>query len=189
MRRSQQKLPREILKLLSAADQGSVEALHGKLLYMSLPPAHGSKSHPSETDPALLATHYARPPTDLGNVYFFGGEGLPRSESKAAEFYRRASDAGSLESRFRLALMYKEGKGVSKSMDEAVKVNICTCLPNPSMKFTHPTCNTKRNETKRNETKRNEHNARCARSTAIAQFRSPEIRSRADPSCGHVRGG
>ena len=47
----------------------------------------------------------------LGAMYY-GGQGVPRDEREAANWYRKAAEQGQREAQFRLAVMYDRGIGV-----------------------------------------------------------------------------
>jgi TPR repeat protein len=56
----------------------------------------------------------------LGAMYY-GGQGVPRDERQAANWYRKAADQGQREAQFRLAVMYDRGIGVPPNYAEAAR--------------------------------------------------------------------
>ena len=55
--------------------------------------------------------HHAVAQFSLGIMYA-SGEGLPHSDSEAAQWYRLAADQGLGGAQFNLGILYTEGKGV-----------------------------------------------------------------------------
>ena len=62
----------------------------------------------------------AQAQTNLGWLYQ-NGEGVAKSDSEAARWYRKAADQGNTTAQFNLATMYENGEGVSHSHAEAAK--------------------------------------------------------------------
>jgi TPR repeat protein len=50
------------------------------------------------------------------------GQQFPQDLARAAELFRKASDLGNPEAQYALATMYKDGRGVAKDMNEAVRL-------------------------------------------------------------------
>src|ERR671930_510758 len=57
---------------------------------------------------------------DLG-VRYQNGDGVPRDPARAAEWYRKAADAGHLAAQIALAAMYYNGEGVPQDAGKAVE--------------------------------------------------------------------
>jgi hypothetical protein len=68
-------------------------------------------SERAESDPSCSAV--------LG-LMFEEGLGVARSDSEAAEWYRRAAERGNPDAQFSLGVMYEDGRGVPQSDSEAV---------------------------------------------------------------------
>ena len=49
------------------------------------------------------------------------GQGVPRDEAEAANWYRRAAEQGLAGAQYSLAALYVQGKGVSANENEAMK--------------------------------------------------------------------
>ncbi|MGA2964340.1 MAG: tetratricopeptide repeat protein, partial [Candidatus Korobacteraceae bacterium] len=60
----------------------------------------------------------ARSQRELGNSYLIG-VGVPKDESQAAIWYRKAAEHGDAEAQFLLAMLYEQGRGVPKDAGQA----------------------------------------------------------------------
>ena len=49
------------------------------------------------------------------------GDGVPQSDTKAVEWYRRAADQGHVKAQVSLGIAYEEGQGVGQSYEKAVE--------------------------------------------------------------------
>ena len=56
----------------------------------------------------------------LGSIYETGADPVGRDEAKAATWYRKAAEQGLGTAQYRLALMYRDGRGVSRDTAEAI---------------------------------------------------------------------
>ena len=57
----------------------------------------------------------------LGIIYDFGGDGVPENNQLAIEYYEKAAIHDHSAAALNLALMYKEGEGTEKDLDEALR--------------------------------------------------------------------
>ena len=57
----------------------------------------------------------------LGDMYYYGNNGVSQDNSMAMAWYRRAADQGYADAQFSIGKMYAIGFGVSKNMPEALK--------------------------------------------------------------------
>ena len=55
-------------------------------------------------------------------LLYYTGRGTTKDAKKAAEWYRRAADAGHPEAQYNLGLLYMEGEGVERDYDEAMSL-------------------------------------------------------------------
>ena len=55
----------------------------------------------------------------LGNAYYLGAGGLTQDNVSAAEWYLRAAEAGSNVGAYNLGLMYRDGEGVARDVQQA----------------------------------------------------------------------
>src|SRR5689334_12901627 len=55
---------------------------------------------------------------ELGEIYA-DGDGVPRNDEEAFNWYRAAAEQGHALAQYKLGLMYKEGRGVTKDYVEA----------------------------------------------------------------------
>jgi hypothetical protein len=62
----------------------------------------------------------------LGTMYVVG-EGVPKNNSEAVKWYRRAADQGNADAQSHLGLMYAAGEGVPR--DTSVHTSGSTCRP------------------------------------------------------------
>lgn len=57
----------------------------------------------------------------LGNMYYFGNNGLPQDYSEAVKWYRKSAEQGNSQGQCNLGFMYHYGYGVNKDYAEALK--------------------------------------------------------------------
>lgn len=57
----------------------------------------------------------------LGQLFFAGGEFVPKDEAEAERWYRKAAQQGYMPAQFTLGVMYADGRGVPKDEVEATK--------------------------------------------------------------------
>ncbi len=58
----------------------------------------------------------------VGEMYMVGFHNLPRSDKKAAEWFRKAVAGGSRDARVNLGIMYLEGRGVDRDINQGVEL-------------------------------------------------------------------
>lgn len=54
-------------------------------------------------------------------LYYFRGEGGPQDLASAAQWFRKAAEAGVTDSQFNLGMMYQTGSGAPQDLAEARK--------------------------------------------------------------------
>ena len=57
---------------------------------------------------------------ELGDIYFKGLKGVPKSTEAGVRWYRLAAESGSDDAQFLLGDALREGKGVTKDLEEAI---------------------------------------------------------------------
>ena len=68
----------------------------------------------------LAAQGHAKAMLEIGMLYGTG-RGVPRSEIKAVEWFRKASENGNAAAQFNMGIAYEQGKGVGQDINEAIR--------------------------------------------------------------------
>jgi serine/threonine protein kinase len=69
----------------------------------------------AEAYAAAAARGYAAAMGNLGELLYWGGQGVPRDDAKAVEWLRKAAEAGFPDAYWTLALAHASGRGVDKA--------------------------------------------------------------------------
>lgn len=68
----------------------------------------------------LAAQGHAKAMLEIGMLYGTG-RGVPRSEIKAVEWFRKASENGNAAAQFNMGIAYEQGMGVGQDINEAIR--------------------------------------------------------------------